>query len=50
MAKAEEERRIKARERKKKAVIKKKPKRRVSFSEGLLKYNDVLLMRNPIRD
>ena len=50
MKKAEADRKLRAREKKKKVVAKKIPKRRVSFSEGLLKYNDVVLMRNPLRE
>ena len=42
-----------AKKKKKKAkeeTIKKRVKRRASFSEGQMKYDDVRLLRNPIRE
>ena len=31
-------------------MVKKRVKRRASFSEGQMKYDDVRLLRNPIRE
>ena len=38
------------RKNKPKAVLKKKVKRRVSLSEGMMKYDDVRLLKNPLKD
>ena len=50
---ADEQAKLKKKKMKKKkedAMVKKRVKRRASFSEGQMKYDDVRLLRNPIRE